>query len=351
MHEAFTDPLARDWDTTIDTTIRFAVVGLGGFARGVALPAIAESNYCETTAVVSGDDEKRDAVAADRDAKGLSYDEYDDGVADDTYDAVYVATPNRLHLPYARTAAERGKAVICEKPLEATPERAHELCSACADVPLMTAYRMQTDPLLRSVRAFLHDGGIGKVFRAEGEFTYPVLASRGPDQWRLDSHLAGGGALMDVGVYPLNTTRFLLGDVTWVDGITRSDGPFNEVDEHVEFHVGFANTVGSFTASFSGHAGTRLALRGMEGRLELTSVFEPNTERRLVVERGDQQLTLKAGVNEVCEEFDYFAHAVATDGEIEPDGADGVRDVELMTAVYEAAAEGTRIEVGTGEAR
>lgn len=351
MHETFTDPLDRDWDTGVDTTTRIAVVGLGGFARGAAMPAIAESDYCETTVVVSGDHEKREAVADEYDATALSYDAYEAGAADETYDAVYVATPNRLHLPYARIGAEAGKAVICEKPLEATPSRARELCSACTDVPLMTAYRMQTDPLIRSVRAFLQAGGIGEVFRAEGEFTSPVLASRGPDQWRLDSHLAGGGALMDVGVYPLNTARFLLGEPTWVDGVTRGSKAFDDVDEHVEFHVGFADAVGSFAASFSGHAGTRFALRGTDGRLELTSAFEPNTERQLVVERNEERLSLNARTNEVREEFDYFAHSVMTDGDIEPDGADGARDVELMTAVYEAATDERRIEVDVNEAR
>lgn len=346
MHDAFTDILARDWDTGAEQTTRFAVVGLGGFARHVALPAIEAADYCESTVVVSGDPEKRERLSEEYETTGLTYDEYGAGAGSDRYDAVYVATPNRRHLPHARTAADLGKAVLCEKPLEATPERAWAIVDACRDVPLMTAYRMQADPVLRAVRSFLADGGLGPVVRVIGEFTYPVLTeSRGADQWRLDAELAGGGALMDIGVYPLNAARFLLGPALWVDGVTRGDAPFDDVDEHVDFHVGFGDAVGSFAASFSGHAGARLALRGSDGSLEIEDAFQPDTARQLVVERDDERFELRTGTNEVREEFDYFAHARATGVGILPDGVDGARDVALMDAVYESARTGARVSI------
>jgi len=342
MHEAFTDVRAREWDTGDGETVRLAVVGCGGFARGVALPAIDECEYAEATVGVSGSADNRDAVVERFGLATTDYDGYAAGERADEYDAVYVATPNRLHLPHVETAAEQGKAVICEKPLEATVGRAERVVDACAEagVPLMTAYRMQTDPLFRRLREFVADGGVGQVSKLAGDFTFPVLSgSRGPEQWRLDEELAGGGALVDVGVYPLNVARFLLGkEPEWVDGYVRTSEPYAPVDEHVAFEVGFSDALGSFSASFSGHPNAEFTAYGEDGVVRVTDAFQPDRGRRLVVETADGRVTLDGlGGGEVREQFDYFAHAVSTGAAIEPDGADGVADVRLMAAVYERA--------------
>ena len=136
------DSLAeRDWqDGPVEEPVRFAVVGLGSFARRVALPALAAADFCETTVLASGSPEKAAAWGTEFDARGLGYDAFHDGAAADAYDVVYVVTPNARHLPFAETAATLGKDVVCEKPLEATPRRARRLVDACATagVTLMT---------------------------------------------------------------------------------------------------------------------------------------------------------------------------------------------------------------------
>ncbi|MFB6127038.1 MAG: D-xylose 1-dehydrogenase Gfo6 [Halolamina sp.] len=341
----------RDWDTNPDGTVRVAVVGLGGYALEVSLPAIAASDYCEVGAVVSGSPEVRAETAAEHDAVALDYEAYDDGVGADEYDAVYLATPNRRHLDGATTAADHSKAVLSEKPVEATPERAAAVVDRCADagVTLMTAYRMQTDPVIRRLREWIAAGLVGDPIKAFGDFTFPVLAGdRGPEQWRLDDHLAGGGALFDVGVYPLNTARYLLdADPVAVSGTTRSTEPaFDEVDEHVDFRVEFPAAVGSFSASFSGQADTRLSVLGTAGRVEVVDAFEPDRDRRVRIERGDDVVEFAGlGADETVEEFDYFAHCVLTGERPEPDGRDGLVDCRTMAAVYESARRDERVEV------
>jgi xylose dehydrogenase (NAD/NADP) len=339
-----TDLTARDWETGPEGVVRFAVVGLGGFAREAALPALQDADYCEPTVAVSGSAEKAEAVAAAFDADhGLTYEAYADGAARDAYDAVYVATPNALHLPHVETACEYGSAVLCEKPLEATPERAAALVDTCAaaGVPLMTAYRMQTDPVVRRLREVVQSGGVGDPLQLHGGFSIDVLAGdRGPDQWRLDRDLAGGGALMDVGVYPLNTARFLLdADPTAVVGTTSGEGAFEDVDESVAFQLRFPGDVtASFTAGFSGDRESFLTVRGSEGTVDLRNAFSAGGERRVRVRRDDAEVDLTGpAVDEVREEFDYFADAVLSGWDIGPDGRDGLTDVRAMQAVYEAA--------------
>ena len=345
---------ARDWETDATGDVSFAVVGLGGYARGVSLPAIAAGDHTTVGAVVSGDREKAERVAAEYDAAAMDYEAFATGDGSVAYDAAYVATPNRLHLPHVESAAESGAHVICEKPLEATSERAERAVEACeeAGVRLMTAYRMQCDPVVRRLRTFLADGGIGEPVKLFGDFTFPVLGSRGPDQWRLDPELAGGGALFDVGVYPLNTARFLLDAdpvaVTATGGRlpADADSPFAGVDEHTHFHVEFPDAVGNFSASFSGRGSSHLDVVGTEGRVSVRNAFVPDGDRRVVVETDDGRATFEnVGGDETREEFDYFAHAIAADAPIEPDGADGLTDVRVMEAVYEAADTGRRVTV------
>jgi predicted dehydrogenase len=355
---------SRDWDTDPVGTVSYAVVGLGNYARNVSIPAIEAGDYGELGAVVSGHHEKASRVAEAHDAVALSYEQYAEGEATAAYDAVYIATPNRLHLDHIHTAADQQKAVICEKPLEATAERAEAAVEACetAGVTLMTAYRMQADPVIRALATYVSEGGIGEPTKALGEFTFPVLAgSKGADQWRLDAELAGGGALMDVGVYPLNATRFLLGsEPIAVEGMASASEPFGDrpedpecpqfADEHVHFHTEFpTGIVGDFTASFSGSAASWLEVVGTEGRFRVENAFAPGGERELTVETDSGRVELSGlGADETREEFDYFAHCLLTGTPPEPDGLDGLIDVEVMSAVYEAAQTGHRVDVGTG---
>ncbi|QLG27509.1 Gfo/Idh/MocA family oxidoreductase [Halorarum halophilum] len=351
LENLFADAVARDWDDSPEGTLRIAVVGCGGHARAVSLPAIATADYCEPTVIVSGSAEKRAELGETYMATALDYHEYTAGQAVDEYDAVYVSTPNRLHLPHVETAARLGKAVICEKPLEATLERAERLVAACENegVPLMTAYRMQAAPVVRRLREFLRGGGIGEPQRAFGDFTYPALdGERGPDQWRLDPELAGAGALFDLGIYPLNTVRFLFdSDPVAAWGDTRSTGEaFAEVDEHSDFSVDFGEYVGNFSASFSGYTTTRLTVQGTHGRVVVDPAFGSTEDRDIMVETKAGRVRLVGvGANETREEFDYFANAVLTGGEIESDGEDGLVDMRTMTAVLESAETGSRVDV------
>ncbi|MDX1746915.1 MAG: Gfo/Idh/MocA family oxidoreductase, partial [Halobacteriales archaeon] len=221
----------RDWvRETPDGSVRMAVIGLGGFANQHALPGIADGDFVETTVLVSGSAEKAERWAREWDAeRGITYEEFHDGAAVADYDAVYIVTPNALHLDFVTSAAEYGKHVICEKPLEATYERAESLVAACdaADVKLMTAYRLQTDPAIRRVRDLVTAGILGDLVSFHGEFSVRSLrGDRTEDHWRYDADLAGGGAMLDIGVYPLNTGRFVLGcDPVSVTGTTASPDP------------------------------------------------------------------------------------------------------------------------------
>jgi xylose dehydrogenase (NAD/NADP) len=345
---------ARDWDTGPDGTVRLALAGLGWFAVDEALPSIADCDYVEPTVAISGSREKAEAVAAEHGLEGaLTYEAFHDGDLADAYDAVYVATPNALHLDHVEAAAGLGKHVICEKPLEASADRAAAAVAACEDagVTLMTAYRLQTDPVLRRVRELLAAGFVGDVAQVEGAFTFPMLAGGGdPDQWRLDPDLAGGGSLYDVGVYPLNTTRFLLDrDPVAVQGTLSSPHEgFEGVDEHAAFLLAFEDGAQALCrSSYGAHGESRLSIAGEAGAVRLEDVYGHRTDRTVVLERDGATVRHEGlACNELTEQFDYFAHCVLTGTAPEPDGEQGRADVAVLEAVQESAERGARVDLG-----
>jgi len=343
----------RDWqETDPDGTVRMAVVGIGGFARNRALPGIEDGEYCETTVLVTGSPSSSAEVADEFDVdRVIDYDDFLAGAAETEYDAVYVATPNATHGQYAVNAAERGNHVICEKPLETTPEDARDIIDACedGDVTLMTAYRLQVEPSVRRTRELIRGGVIGDVVQIHAGFSNPLLENAGPDTWRLDPALSGGGALVDLGVYPLNTIRFLLEcDPIAVMATEHSvTDEFADVDEHIAFQLEFpAAVTASCTASYNSHPSSGLRVVGTEGMVSISSPFSGVVPQDIYVECGDVGMEYRGEpTDEVREEFDYFGYCVLTGTEPEPNGRDSLRDIQAVHAIYDATDAGRRLEI------
>lgn len=343
----------RDWQTTDDGTVHYALVGLGWWTVEEAIPAIREADLSETTVLVSSSTEKAQRVADEQGVpRGISYEEFHDGVASDAYDAIYVATPNATHLEFAETAADLGKAVCCEKPMEATVERAERMVEACrsADVPLLVGYRMLTEPAVRRARELIREGFVGEPRLVHGNNSQRLLSMiPDPDQWRLDPALTGyGTSVMDLGIYPLHTARFLL-DSDPVEVQARMDSrdeAFEEVpDEWAAFTLVFEDgTYATCTTSQNAHSDTELRVLGTDGKLALRPAFHLETD--LTVARAGTTVEVDApGSNQMTELFDYFANRVLTGGEITPDGEFGLADLRTIRAIHEAAESGETVPV------
>jgi xylose dehydrogenase (NAD/NADP) len=352
---------ARDWQELDEGTLRFAMVGLGWWTLEKAMPAVEDSAFCETTAVVSGDPEKAADVRDDNETveRALTYAEFTEGEATDAYDAVYVCTPNAFHKQYVEASAAHGKPVLCEKPLEASVERAEELVVAAqnADIPLMTAYRMQTDPDIRRMRELVQNGAIGEPVTVQGHITEVMLefVSGEVDQWRVDPDRAGyGTSVMDLGIYPLNTARFVLdADPVAVQAMMNSrNEAFHQVpDEYATFNIKYEDgTLASCIASQNAQLSGQLRIIGTEGELTVRPAFLGQSPQRVTLRRGDQTTTIESGRrdifgDEMTEEFDYFADRVLRDAEIHPDGEHGLLDMRALAAIYEAGATGERVAI------
>jgi predicted dehydrogenase len=348
----------RDWQTDDDPgTVRFAMVGLGWWTREEAVPAAAAADFCETTVLVSGSKEKAEAATdlADSVTHGLTYKEFHEGAAADAYDAVYVCTPNGRHLPFVETAADLGKPVLCEKPMESTVGRAEDVVAAVEDagVPAMVAYRMQTEPAVRRARELITDGVVGDPVQVHGNMSQRLLADviPDPDQWRLDPEMAGSATVMDIGLYPINTTRFLLGaDPVAVRGaVTYDHEAFADVgDEHSAFTLAFPDGVQAVcTASQGAYQASHLRVTGTEGEILLEPAFFNRQDRGFRVDVGGERFDLDwPQVNQMTEEFDYFAHCLLTGEDPHPDAEHGLVDMRVMDAIFAADEAGATVELG-----
>ncbi len=347
----------RDWQTldstAVDEPVRLAVVGLGWFSRDWALPGIARSPFTEATVVTDINENAVDDVADEHDLIGVTPEAFRSGRVVSEYDAVYIATPNATHLEYVAAAADQGKAVLCEKPMAATVEGAEQIVSVCEDagVPLMVGYRMQTDPAVRRIAELLEDGFIGNVTHVHATMSQTMLAelTGEPDQWRLDPELSGGCALMDIGIYPINTTRFVLDqDPVEVSGRTRTEHEaFAGVDEHASFQLEFPSGIDAMcTVSQNAHHASRLELTGTEGRLILDPAFYEREDREITVVRDGTRMDVEFdSAHQLEEEFAYFGHQLLVDEEIHPDGYHAVTDMYVLDGIYESAETGERVSL------
>jgi predicted dehydrogenase len=324
--------------------VGFAVVGLGSIAKSSVLPAFSRCKRARLIALVGRDKKKADALAKEFKAKATyASAEFAECVADPAISAVYIATPPGEHLSFVLQAAKAGKHVLCEKPLAATVEQATTMVEACRDngVLLMTAYRKYFEPSTVFLKTLIRDGALGRIdviHTAFSELHVPGASL----EWLLDPQLAGGGPLMDLGVYCVNTTRWLVGEdpigvtaQTW-----RTDvGRFRHVEEGVSFRMQFpSGLVVQGSSSYGAALSSFIFIQGTKGWVCLTPAFPFDEERRLTGKIAGRAFNKRFKViDEFAPEIDAFAEAIQKKRPVESDGVQGLRDMKIMHAIYEAA--------------
>ncbi|HEY3010601.1 MAG TPA: Gfo/Idh/MocA family oxidoreductase [Micromonosporaceae bacterium] len=189
---------------------------------------------------------------------------------DPDVDVVYVATPHSAHDAAARTCLAAGRAVLCEKPLTLDRPSSQALTeyAKAAGRFLMEAMWTRCDPLIRRVRALVADGAIGEVTTVRADYG---MAGPFPPTHRLRARALGGGALLDVGVYPVTIAHLLLGAPAEIRAWARlNDG----VDENTGMIFGYASgALAALTCGIVGDTGVTAAITGSRGRIDLPPGF------------------------------------------------------------------------------
>src|SRR4051794_16586273 len=222
--------------------LRVAIMGLGSYGTRVA-EAMQSCKKAKLVGVISGTPSKiKDWQSKYNipEKNCYNYENFDNIKSNADIDAVYVITPNALHHDQVIRVAKAGKHVISEKPMSINAQLGQEMVDACknANVKLLVGYRMHFEPNTLEVVRMRKAGELGKIMFFQGLSGFTI---GDPKQWRLNKELAGGGAMMDIGIYSINGSRYMVGEEpTWVTAQETKTDPekFKEgVDETIQFQL------------------------------------------------------------------------------------------------------------------
>lgn len=284
------------------------------------------------------------AAAAEELGIPKAYGSYEALLADPTIEAVYIPLPNHLHLEWTLAAAAAGKHVLCEKPLALSSTDARRMIDASnqAGVILMEAFMYRLHPLWQEVRRLIGAGTIGELVAFQSFFSYRNLD---PTDIR-NQVTTGGGALLDIGCYPVNAARMLFGSEPGkVKALIRRHPDFG-TDVITSALLDFGSRHATFTVSTMLEPHQRVDLVGSEGRLRIEIPFNipPDRPNRIAIFAGGRP-PVDPGVKVVeiptSDQYgvqaDAFAAAVRSGGPVPTDPIDAVRNLEVLERIVDDA--------------
>ncbi len=326
-----------------------AQMGLGSYAERVG-KAMMDCKRAKITGLISGTPEKLHKYGS---LYGVNHDSHytyanvSNIRHNANIDAVYITTPNALHCPQTIQIAEAGKHVICEKPMATNAKDAKKMIDACQQngVKLLIGYRMHFEPITLDIVRMRAKGEFGRVHFFQGLSGFII---GDPGQWRLKKELAGGGAMMDIGIYSINGARYMIGeDPIWVTAQETKTyvEKFKEgVDETITFQLGFpGGAVASCLSTYSTNYLDKFYLAGTKGFAEM----QPSTGYGPIKGRTHLGEIQHPHVTHQTRQMDEMA-AIILDGktpEIPVDGYEGYKDMLIVDAIFEAVKTGKKVKI------
>jgi len=331
-----------------DRKLGFALVGLGNLSTHQIAPALQKTNFCRLAGIVTGSPAKAERWKAQYnipDKNIYSYDTMEQIADNPDIDVVYVVTPNALHAEHTIKAAKAGKHVLCEKPMEVSSEKCRQMIDACkkAGRQLAIGYRLHFEPNNLECVRLAREKVFGDMKFIEADCGFHI---GNPTQWRLNRVLAGGGPLMDVGIYALQATRYITGEepiqVTAVQTVT-DPVKFKDVEETIEWQLKFpSGIVASSTSTYNFNGMARYQAFAENGWFELSPAYGYNG---ITGRRSDGQLINLDSGDQFAAEMDNFAECILNNQPTKVPGEEGLRDVKIMMAIYEAARTGKSVNL------
>jgi predicted dehydrogenase len=323
-----------------------ALVGLGKYSGQELAPALEKTRFCKLVGVVTGDKQK----AADwrkkynlPETNVYNYKTFDSIKDNDHIDVVYIVLPNSMHAEFAIRAAKAGKHVICEKPMATSVQDCEKMIRACDDagVLLSIGYRLHFEPHNLTVASVFRENAFGPIKR--------IVAKHGmdiePNVWRLNRMLAGGGPLMDVGIYCIQAAIYTSGKnpvaVSATEGKKTDFDRFKEVEQSLRWTMHFADgTTADCETSYS----EEHDLLRVESEDEWITLSPAYAYEGIKASLGNGEMGF-AQINQQARQMDDFAQCIQKGIKSKVAGEMGLRDVKIILAVYEAAKTGKKISL------
>lgn len=319
-----------------------ALVGLGSYSTYQLAPALQDTEHCYLAGIVTGTPSK-ESVWANRykipKENIYNYTNFDKIAANNSIDVVYVVLPNSMHAEFSIRAAQAGKHVICEKPMAMNVAECDEIIAACekAGVKLGMGYRLHSEPYTKEVKRFVKEKTFGAINYISADAAYRSVSN--PNQWRLNKKLSGGGALMNMGVYSIQSVIYGTGEnpisVSAQEFSTRPEY-FKETDETITAQFEFeSGAVGNIMTSHNARA-NRLFASCERGWFELNPA---NSYAPLAGRTSRGELNFEQESQQKLQMDDFAKHILFDTPNLVP-GEMGRRDMVIVEAIYESIKRG-----------
>lgn len=316
--------------------VRFGIVGFGLHAVKRLMPGFALAKNCRVTAL-----SRREMSKASESAREykipLAFDSASALARSPEVDAVFVTTPNSLHLPDVLAAVEAGKHVLCEKPLAMNSGEARQMVEAARRNKVLfgVAHVFRFDESVNKFRELIASGSIGKPIFARSEFSFLADPSH-PRKWLYDADVAGAGPIFDIGVHCIDTLRFILQDeVVSVSASSSSDERSGTVESAAVMTLEFSRgTIGVVPVSFRAEYRTPLEIVGEDGTLRAEDALTVERPIEIQLERGKQIVQRETASNHLAYalQVDAFADWIEGKGEFLAPGEEGWQNQEILDA-------------------
>jgi predicted dehydrogenase len=311
--------------------VKWGVLGAAKIARVKVIPAMQLGEYSEVVAIASRDAQRARAVASELGIR-KAHSSYEDLLADPEVEAIYNPLPNHLHVPWSIRAAEKGKHVLCEKPIALSVAECQTLIEARdrTGVKIGEAFMVRTHPQWLRARELVRNGDIGELLAVIGAFSY---YNRDPENIRSVPEW-GGGALMDIGCYPIQISRFLFGEEPVRVAAAIERDPDLKIDRLTSALLEFPSGQCVFTCSTQMFPYQRVQILGRTGRVEIEIPFNapPDRPSRIFI-NGDRTEEFA-----VCDQYtvqgDLFSKAIRNNGEVPTPLEDSIRNMTVIEALF-----------------
>ena len=313
--------------------VRWGILGTAKIALTKVIPAMQRSEWCEIVAIASRDLSKAKAAAAELNIPN-AYGSYQALLEDDSIEAVYNPLPNHLHVPWALNAAEAGKHVLCEKPIGLDAREAKALIEVRnrTGMRIQEAFMVRTHPQWLETRRLIHSGRIGSLRSITGFFSY-----FNPDPENIRNQLElGGGALMDIGCYPITISRFMYEtEPRRVLGLIERDEETG-TDTMTSAVLDFPNGHSIFTCSTRLAPYQRMMFTGTKGRIEVLIPFNAPNDRPTQIVLDDETIEFP-----ICDQYEIqgslFSRAIRENLEQPIPLEDAINNMAVIDAVFRSA--------------
>ncbi len=328
--------------------LNIALCGLGRYA-GLLATGLEMSKYCRLAGIVTGTPAKAIEWRKKYNipAKNIyNYQNFDEIIHNKDIDLVYVVLPNAMHKEYTIRAAKAGKHIIVEKPMATTAADCAEMIKACADarVQLAVGYRLHYEPYHLEIKRLGQDKVFGQVRLIEVSLGYR-LGDENPSDWHLKKAMSGGGPLMNLGVYCVQASRYVLGEepvsVTAQFAPVSNPKLFSEVEESITWQLNFSSgAVCTSTSSYNCNV-DRLYASADDGFFELSPAvsYGPFKGR---TSKGELNFPT---INQQATQLDEIGKLILANKKLPAHitGEEGLKDVKIMEGIYSAAGSGAKV--------